>query len=89
MPWRMDELEHVIESLARLHELLTPCPVPDVGRVTDDPGFMFEFASWSRLRGGPGDGLDGWTRAHLDELVARHPATRDARRMLAERLGNR
>ncbi|HEY3714637.1 MAG TPA: hypothetical protein VGL39_08935 [Jatrophihabitantaceae bacterium] len=69
MPWRMDELEHVMDTLARLHEMLTPCPVPDVGRVADDPGFIFEFASWSRLRGGPGDGLDGWTRAHLAELA--------------------
>ena len=70
MPWRMDELEQVIDSLARLHELLTPCPVPDVGRVVDDPGNISEFASWATLRDGSPDGLDGWTRDHLDELVA-------------------
>ena len=78
MPWRMDELEHVMDSLARLHEMLTPCPVPDLGRVIDDPGNISEFASWSRLCEGPGDGLDGWTRAHLDELAALESGWRPA-----------
>lgn len=69
VPWRMDELEHVVDSLGRLHESLTPSPVADVGRAVDDEGNIAEFASWSALRDEGGDGLDEWTRAHLDELA--------------------
>jgi len=84
----MDELEHVIESLARLHELLTPCPVPDLGQVVDDPGYISEFAWWSRLRADP-SALEP-PPPGLPTLRAFQDAQgRAARRMLAERLGNR
>jgi len=67
-----------MDSLARLHELLTPCPVPDVGRALDDPENISEFASWATLRDGSPDGLDVWTRDHLDELAALESDWRDA-----------
>jgi aminoglycoside phosphotransferase len=67
MPWRTDELEHVMASLVRLHEALTPCPVPDWPRVVDDADTAEEFASWSTA---DADTLDGWARTHLGELIA-------------------
>jgi aminoglycoside phosphotransferase (APT) family kinase protein len=75
MPWRMDELEHVMASLVRLHESLTPCPVPDWPRVVDDEDTAAEFASWSTAAP---DTLDDWTRAHLGELIALESEWRQA-----------
>ena len=66
VPWRIAELEHVIASLVRLHEALTPCPVADWPRVDDDVQTAEEFASWSTA---DADTLDEWTRAHLSELI--------------------
>jgi aminoglycoside phosphotransferase (APT) family kinase protein len=67
MPWRTEELEHVMASLVRLHEALTPCPVPDCSRVVDDAETAAEFASWSTV---DPDTLDEWTRTNLAELIA-------------------
>lgn len=78
MPWRMDELEHVVDSLGRLHESLTPCPVADVGRAVDDEDNVAEFASWSLLRETMPPGLDDWTRAHVDELATLESGWRTA-----------
>ena len=79
MPWRMDELEHVVDSLGRLHESLTPCPLADLSRAVDDEDNIAEFASWAALRQNPPDaGLDEWTRAHLDELAGLEAGWRDA-----------
>jgi len=65
-PWRTEELEHVMTSLVRLHEALTPCPVPDWPRVVDDVQTVEEFASWATA---DADTLDEWTRGHLSELI--------------------
>lgn len=67
MPWRTEELEHVMASLVRLHEALTPCPVLDWPRVVDDADTAAEFTSWSTA---DANTLDEWTRAHLADLIA-------------------
>ncbi len=74
-PWRIDELEHVMASLVRLHETLTPCPVPDWPRAGDDPLLADEFTSWSVC---DPDLLDGWASEHLDELVSLERGWRQA-----------
>jgi aminoglycoside phosphotransferase (APT) family kinase protein len=75
MPWRTEELEHVMASLVRLHAALTPCPVPDWPRVVDDADTAAEFASWSVA---DADTLEEWTRVHLDQLIALESEWRDA-----------
>lgn len=77
VPWRMDELEHVVDSLGRLHRSLTPSPVEELSRAVDDEDNIAEFASWSALKATPGL-LDEWSRARLDELVALEAGWRDA-----------
>jgi Ser/Thr protein kinase RdoA (MazF antagonist) len=67
MPWSLDELEHVMAALVRLHEALTPCPVPDWPRAVDDPDLAADFAGWSTC---DTERLDDWTREHLAELAS-------------------
>lgn len=41
LPWRPDELETVLDMLARLATTGTPCPVPDLPPARDGIGHMF------------------------------------------------
>jgi Phosphotransferase enzyme family len=67
-PWDAGELALVVTALDRLAVALTPAPiaVPMVGEKYARP-----FTGWRRLaESGRQDGLDSWTRAHLDDLAA-------------------
>jgi aminoglycoside phosphotransferase (APT) family kinase protein len=70
MPWTLDEIERVMAAIVRLHAELTPCPVPGIRADAEDPGIDAAFSGWRRLRLEPLDGLDSWSRRHLDELAA-------------------
>lgn len=70
LPWRRDEIERVMAAISRLHAELTPAPIPGMPAVGRDPGFDAAFSGWRRLRRDPPEGLDGWSRDHLEELAA-------------------
>ena len=71
-PWRLDELDRVVAAMEELAETLTPSPLPRsvVGAAGDR---FLGLRSWRRLRGErPSrlDGVDEWSRRHLETLVA-------------------
>jgi aminoglycoside phosphotransferase (APT) family kinase protein len=67
-PWDPGELRRVVAALDRLASVLTPSPIdaPTIGEK-----YARAFTGWRRLaESGRQDGLDAWSRAHLDELAA-------------------
>lgn len=69
-PWRLPELSRVISSLDRLHELLTPSPLPDL--LTVQAAHREVMTGWRELAGsgsGCGDRLDDWSRRNLAALA--------------------
>ena len=67
-PWDAAELRRVAAALDRLAAALTPSPiaVPAIGEK-----YARAFTGWRRLaESGGQDGLDPWSRAHLDDLAA-------------------
>ena len=72
MPWRLDELDRVLDGLARIADVLTPSPLPvsQVGSARD--AFTRSINGWRQLAEGPPsdlDRLDAWPRRNLDRLV--------------------
>lgn len=69
MPWRIEDLNQVLDGLGRLAELLTPSPI-------DAPALSLPGGRhWSRLHDAPGsvdalDWLDPWVRHNLERLAA-------------------
>ena len=65
-PWRDDELDRVLETLAALWTRLTPSPVeaPSAAEMLER-----EVNGWRLLQGEPNTGLDAWSRRHLDTLA--------------------
>lgn len=70
LPWRADELQRVLDALARLTSRLTPSPLPAdmVGHASDSSIFRCHW--WARLRNERPAGLDAWSTRHLDRLAA-------------------
>lgn len=66
-PWRPDELELVLSGAAELARRLTPSPV-DAGSAGDM--LAASINSWHRVAADAPPALDGWSRRHLDGLVA-------------------
>jgi len=77
-PWREPELTTVIEGLASLHEVLTPCPVDDLEPTSERTRSM--LSGWRTLAGLSTlpDGLDEWSRRHLERLAALESTCADA-----------
>ncbi|HEX2850278.1 MAG TPA: aminoglycoside phosphotransferase family protein [Acidimicrobiales bacterium] len=78
-PWSMEDLAATFGSLEELAAATTPCPVVTL------PSFVERhraaFAGYRTLAGGgaaPVDGLDPWTRRHLDALAALEDGWEDA-----------
>lgn len=69
LPWRADELDRVLRALAEMAELLTPSPLPELPTVAER--LAEDFTGWRLLAGGetPANGLDAWSRRHLDRLA--------------------
>lgn len=66
LPWVGDELARVVDAIARLHDVLTPCPVPDIGAVVAHPDL---FCGWRTLAANAPAPLDDWSRRHLPALA--------------------
>ena len=67
MPWRADDLEHVMAAVTELSTALTPCPLDDVPDAADR--LREDLTAYSRLSAAPPTDLDGWERRHLSELA--------------------
>ena len=68
-PWVEADLERVLEAVACLHEVLTPCPIPEIEPTSVQ--FAWALDGWRSLAAmsTPPPGLDGWTRRNLDRLA--------------------
>lgn len=66
MPWRADELDRVLATLAELAESLTPSP--SAAKSTEEK-FRRTFTGWRRLAAEPDDRLDPWALRNLDRLA--------------------
>ena len=69
VPWQEDELGRAVESLGRLHDLLTPSPLMDVAPSREHLGDL--FCGWRHLAAMddvPHE-LDDWSRSHLEQLA--------------------
>ena len=72
MPWRMDDLDRVIDGLARLADSLTPSPLPVSLAGSARRAFQRGINGWRQLAEGPPsylDRLDAWSRRNLHGLV--------------------
>ena len=81
MPWRVDELDRVVDGLSRLADALTPSPLPVslVGSARD--AFARSINGWRQLAEGPPSDLhrlDPWSRRNLDRLVELESQAPDA-----------
>ena len=79
-PWRPDELDRVLDGLARLADMLTPSPLPVSAVGTAADAVARQLCGWRRLRdqqlAGELAQLDAWSLRHLAalaELEARAP----------------
>ena len=81
MPWRMEELDRVVDGLARLADALTPSPLP-VSQVRSARGaFCRSINGWRQLAVGPPsdlDRLDQWSQRNLDSLIELESQAPDA-----------
>jgi Ser/Thr protein kinase RdoA (MazF antagonist) len=68
-PWLESELDLVLRHLASLHEMLTPCPVPDLETTATYFGGM--FTGWRSLAAtvSAPPVLNEWSRRHLEHLA--------------------
>ncbi len=81
MPWRSDELDRVIDGIAKLHDALTPSPIPVSLAGSARRAFQRSINGWRQLAEGPTsdlDRLDPWSRRNLDRLVELESQAPDA-----------
>jgi hypothetical protein len=71
-PWRLSELDRVLDGLLRLAELLTPSPLPAGIASSASDALATRICGWQRLRSEQSsvlERLDAWSRRHLDQLA--------------------
>ena len=69
LPWKADELELVLATLATLSLALTPAPLPpEVSERARDWGILL-LGWWNRLSYAPPPELDAWSLRHVSELA--------------------
>ena len=81
MPWRLDELDRVIDGLAKLADSLTPSPLPVSLAGSARRAFQRGINGWRQLAEGPPsdlDRLDAWSRRNLEGLVELESQAPDA-----------
>jgi hypothetical protein len=66
-PWDLAELARVLDALARLHEQCTPSPVRTLPTVAEY--HASSLSGWRDLAADRPDGLDDWSRRHVDRLA--------------------
>ena len=72
MPWRLDDLDRVLDGLARIADALTPSPLAVSLAGSARRAFDRAINGWRLLAEGPPsdlDSLDAWSRRNLDRLV--------------------
>lgn len=69
-PWKVDELDRVMDALVSLGEVLTPAPI---AAPPARDHFLRSILGWQKLRDEPTDRLDEWSRRHLHELADLEP----------------
>jgi aminoglycoside phosphotransferase (APT) family kinase protein len=69
VPWRAEELDETLETLAALSELLTPSPLPPDTIGAAGEWSVVSGAYWRRLREARPARLDAWSTRHLDRLA--------------------
>ena len=81
MPWRMEELDRVVDGLARIADALTPSPLPISQVRSAKRAFARSINGWRQLaEGSPSDldRLDPWSRRNLGRLVELEAQAPDA-----------
>jgi aminoglycoside phosphotransferase (APT) family kinase protein len=68
-PWRMDELDRVLDALVALSATLTPSPVPPATVGTVSEWGVARRGGWRQLRDERPALLDDWSARHLDALA--------------------
>jgi len=71
-PWRKDELNHVLEALVTLGDVLTPSPLPPGTVSTASEEFSSRLCGWRQLKDEQPtyvSGLDDWSIRHLGSLA--------------------
>jgi aminoglycoside phosphotransferase (APT) family kinase protein len=68
-PWRPEELDRVLETVVALHRAVTPSPLPTGLVAVGSQRFAERLRGWRALQSAPPDGLDPWSRRHLDALA--------------------
>ena len=71
-PWRVYELDRVVEAMERLHDVLTTSPIPEATAGSTKEMFAGSISGWHTLRDGNSSQLarvDDWSRRHLNRLV--------------------
>ena len=81
IPWRLDDLDRVMDGLTRIADALTPSPLPIsmVGSATD--AFARAINGWRQLAEGPPadlDRLDRWSSRNLGRLIELESQAPDA-----------
>lgn len=66
-PWKLGELNRVVDAVVELTTSLTPCPLSQAPLIAET--LRSDFASYSRLAESPPDDLGDWERRHLDALA--------------------
>ncbi|WP_162450003.1 phosphotransferase [Phytoactinopolyspora mesophila] len=66
-PWTSDELRLVLDALADMSRALTPCPIDDVAKASDE--LRADMLCYRELASAPPADLDPWERRHLDRLA--------------------
>ena len=72
MPWRLDDLDKVMNGLTKLADALTPSPLPGSLVGSARGAFARSINGWRHLAEGPPsdlDRLDPWSRRNLDRIV--------------------
>jgi len=72
LPWRLDELDRVLNGLNELAHALTPSPLRDARVPTAAARLATRICGWRYLLAWPSgdlDGLDVWSRHHLEQLA--------------------
>ena len=72
MPWRLDDLDRVLDGLANVADALTPSPLSISTVRSATRAFDRSINGWRQLAEGPPsdlDRLDAWSRRNLGRLV--------------------
>lgn len=68
LPWSDADIDTVLDGLGELAGALTPTPLPDAPRASDQ--LAHDFEGWARIAADPPADLDPWARANLADLGA-------------------